>query len=132
MKKTWIVAVVVALLALPAGAAAKHHSGDVKNAAKYCKAQRALLGVDQFKAQYKSKGACVKQRVHELRAARKACRAEREADPAAFAQNYGTNANHKNAFGKCVSQHVSSPAPDKPKKQKNGANEEDGPQPEQP
>ena len=31
------------------------------------------------------------------------CRAERDADPAAFEMTYGTNANHRNAFGKCVS-----------------------------
>jgi|APDOM4702015248_1054824.scaffolds.fasta_scaffold65561_2 hypothetical protein len=31
------------------------------------------------------------------------CKAERTKDPAAFAAAYGTNANKKNAFGKCVS-----------------------------
>jgi hypothetical protein len=36
--------------------------------------------------------------------AAKACKAERAADPAAFAQKYGTNHNKRNAFGKCVSQ----------------------------
>jgi opacity protein-like surface antigen len=38
--------------------------------------------------------------------AAKACKAERRADPDAFAQRYGTNANKRNAFGKCVSQQV--------------------------
>jgi hypothetical protein len=38
----------------------------------------------------------------DVRAAR-ACREEKRADPAAFATRYGTNANHRNAFGKCVS-----------------------------
>ena len=33
----------------------------------------------------------------------KACKAEREANPAAFAEKYGTNKNGKNALGKCVS-----------------------------
>jgi len=36
--------------------------------------------------------------------AAKACKAERKADPAGFATKYGTNKNHRNAFGKCVSQ----------------------------
>jgi hypothetical protein len=38
--------------------------------------------------------------------AAKQCAAERDADPAAFEQKYGTNENHRNAFGKCVSQHA--------------------------
>ena len=32
------------------------------------------------------------------------CRAEQEADPALFAETYGSNGKKKNAFGKCVSQ----------------------------
>jgi hypothetical protein len=134
MKKTWIVAALVALMALPAAATAKHHSTDVKNASKYCKAQRALLGTDEFKAQYKNKGKCVKQRVRELRAARNECRTEREADPAAFEQNYGTNENHRNAFGKCVSQHAAQTGDDNGNQngEKHGANEGEGPQPQQP
>jgi hypothetical protein len=32
------------------------------------------------------------------------CRSEQSADPAAFKDKYGTNANKSNAFGKCVSQ----------------------------
>jgi hypothetical protein len=35
--------------------------------------------------------------------AAKACKTERKADPAAFADKYGTNRNKRNAFGKCVS-----------------------------
>jgi hypothetical protein len=35
--------------------------------------------------------------------AAKACKQERKADRQAFADKYGTNANHRNAFGKCVS-----------------------------
>jgi hypothetical protein len=34
----------------------------------------------------------------------RSCRAQRTANSAAFAQNYGKNANDRNAFGKCVSQ----------------------------
>jgi hypothetical protein len=35
--------------------------------------------------------------------AAKACKTERKADPKAFAEKYGSNANRRNAFGKCVS-----------------------------
>lgn len=38
--------------------------------------------------------------------ASKACKAERDADPAAFKAKYGTNKNKSNAFGKCVSTHA--------------------------
>jgi hypothetical protein len=38
--------------------------------------------------------------------AAKACRAERRQDDGAFEDKYGTNHNHRNAFGKCVSRHV--------------------------
>jgi hypothetical protein len=38
--------------------------------------------------------------------AAKDCRAEQAADPEAFAENYGTNENQRNAFGKCVSSKV--------------------------
>jgi hypothetical protein len=41
---------------------------------------------------------------NDLRNAAKECKAERQASEVAFAQKYGTNANDKNAFGKCVSQ----------------------------
>jgi hypothetical protein len=39
--------------------------------------------------------------------AAKACKAERAADPAGFREQYGSNGNGKNAFGKCVSANVS-------------------------
>jgi hypothetical protein len=42
----------------------------------------------------------------EFKNASKACRAERDADPVAFALTHGTNTNGKNAFGKCVSSEV--------------------------
>jgi ribosomal protein S25 len=38
--------------------------------------------------------------------AAKECKTERKADPSAFASKYGTNANKRNAFGKCVSRTV--------------------------
>src|SRR3712207_8914613 len=39
----------------------------------------------------------------EAKNAAQECRAERQADPSAFAEKYGTNRNKRNAFGKCVS-----------------------------
>jgi hypothetical protein len=48
----------------------------------------------------------VEQKLDDLVAAVKACREERSKDVAAFRDHYGTNANDRNAFGKCVSQHV--------------------------
>ena len=38
--------------------------------------------------------------------AAKVCKAERAADPAGFQEQYGSNPNGKNAFGKCVSAQV--------------------------
>lgn len=42
----------------------------------------------------------------EFKNAAKECRAERDADPEAFQETFGTNGNGKNAFGKCVSTKV--------------------------
>lgn len=42
----------------------------------------------------------------EIHNAAQECRAERTLDPEGFATTYGTNANHRNAFGKCVSTKV--------------------------
>jgi hypothetical protein len=42
--------------------------------------------------------------------AAKKCRTERALDRAAFAEKYGTNANNRNAFGKCVSHEAASNA----------------------
>lgn len=48
----------------------------------------------------------------EIHNAAQACRAERALDPAAFAATYGTNANDRNAFGKCVSTKVQEDEPE--------------------
>ena len=40
------------------------------------------------------------------KSAAKECATERSADEAAFAEKYGTNANNRNAFGKCVSKYA--------------------------
>jgi hypothetical protein len=94
-----------------------------KNAAKACKAERGTTPASKaaFAEKYGTNennknafGKCVSQTAMEgvaeaqletLNAA-KACKAERGTTPAsrtAFAEKYGTNANNKNAFGKCVS-----------------------------
>lgn len=97
-----------------------------KNAAKQCRAERDELGQQAFAEQYGTNankrnafGKCVssKAKEHETEAdeqdsedaqvwrnAAKECAAEREATgEEAFAEQYGTNANKSNAFGKCVS-----------------------------
>jgi hypothetical protein len=88
------------------------------NAAKDCKAERAKDKVI-FKEKYgagKNKanayGRCVSEKASETKSARiealvdaaKECRAERNANAAAFRMKYGTNRGKRNAFGKCVSE----------------------------
>ena len=110
-----MVTVALAAFALPAGtAAAKTSKADKREAKQEC---RALRGTDKatreaFKAEWGSFGKCVKAKAKEAKAERKAakrnasqdCREERSADVDAFREKYGTNANKRNAFGKCVSQ----------------------------
>ncbi len=103
----------LAALALPATASAKPTKQDKRNAAKECKLERGTTDASKaaFAEKYRNFGACVstraKQEAAERRAARRTaardCRAERATDAAAFAGKYGTNANERNAFGKCVS-----------------------------
>jgi hypothetical protein len=93
----------VAALATPALASAELSPSDSKNAAKYCQALRAQMGVDAFKAQFGTNenkgnafGKCVSQQKkgkHGLvQAVLKGCKAEYAADPAAFLAKYGTPA----------------------------------------
>jgi hypothetical protein len=102
------VAVPAALAAPPAG----------QDASQACKAQRNVIGMAAFRLQYAPAGkpkdaleACLAQQVQlvttEEKNAAKACKAERGTTAAtreAFAEKYGTNANKRNAFGKCVSE----------------------------
>jgi hypothetical protein len=84
MKKILLVVSIVALV-VPAAASAKG-SGSPKNAAKQCKALRAEMGADAFRAAFAGKrgksafGRCVsakrKERRDARKAARKACRAK--------------------------------------------------------
>jgi hypothetical protein len=90
-----------------------------QNAAKACKAERAL-GAQAFADKYGTNankrnafGKCVSGKVKKAQQAEqqsqaeknaaKKCKAERAQNPQAFADKYGTNANKRNAFGKCVS-----------------------------
>jgi hypothetical protein len=78
-----------------------------------CKAEKHEMGTNLFKRTYAAKStskameACIAKAVPaaetQLKNAAKACKAERAADPDAFAEKYGTNENDKNAYGKCVS-----------------------------
>ena len=99
-------------------AAAPGHQAD-KNAAKSCKAERAL-NPDAFKTRYGTNGnkanafgKCVSGKAKKAEEsveaeearenAAKKCKAERALNPDAFKTKYGTNVNKANAFGKCVS-----------------------------
>ena len=100
IRRLGIGCVLLAVLAMPAGAAAKASSGEVKNAAKHCKALRAQMGAEAFRAEFGAKkgkgnafGKCVSKHARaDHRVAQKAlreCKAEYLADPAAFLEKYG-------------------------------------------
>ena len=91
------------------------------NASQACKAEKSADPA-AFAAKYgtgkkgaNAHGKCVSQQAKAKTAetvaaqveadvnAAKTCKAERKADPKAFADKYGTNHNKRNAFGKCVS-----------------------------
>jgi hypothetical protein len=108
----------LAAAVVPAFALADSHSAKTSAEAQ-CRAERAAMGTAVFKQTYGTNhnrsnafGKCVSKHASanakiEAKAhdnASTQCQAERTADPAAFAQKYGTGKNGKNAFGKCVSQ----------------------------
>jgi hypothetical protein len=110
-----MVVVALAVFAGPAGtAAAKTSKADKREAQKECRALRGDTDAtrEAFKAEWGNFGKCVSAKAHEAKAERKQakanaakqCSEEKAADPDAFREKYGTNANKKNAFGKCVSQ----------------------------
>jgi membrane protein involved in colicin uptake len=97
-----------------------------KNAAQECKAERMEMGSEAFAEEYGTNkngknafGKCVSgkaaekkdamdaadaREIAETKNAAKECAAERrEMGSEAFAEEYGTNSNGRNAFGKCVS-----------------------------
>jgi len=119
MKRLLAAGAVLALLA-PATAAAKPTTTDKTNAARECKAERGSTAAtrEAFRVKYGTNkngknafGKCVSRRSKAEEAQREAaaknaakeCKAERAADPQAFAEKYGTNKNKRNAYGKCVS-----------------------------
>ncbi|MEA2450134.1 MAG: hypothetical protein QOG63_2066 [Thermoleophilaceae bacterium] len=121
MKKLIGITCAVALLVAPAGAIAKQGNGQAhRDAVKTCKELRQAAGKKGFAELYGKKGLgrCIKKETRENAAeqqqaqdnaqsnAAKDCKAERDADPAAFAEQYGTGKKGKNAYGKCVSQHA--------------------------
>jgi hypothetical protein len=78
-----------------------------------CKTEKHAMGTKVFKLTYSAKStskamaACVAKAQPAAATAKQnaaqACKAERDADSAAFGEKYGTNKNNKNALGKCVS-----------------------------
>jgi hypothetical protein len=129
MKKITVASCLALALVLPAGAIAKAHpdNADKRAAKAECKTLRGSTDAtrEAFRTQFRSFAACArKTAVEEAQQeqtahtnAAKECKTERQADPAAFADKYGTNANKRNAFGKCVSQ--------KAKAKENAADEQD-------
>jgi hypothetical protein len=119
MRRTLIVAA-SAILALAAPALA---AGSIRGTAGVdtpaelarvgCKTEKHAMGGKVFKLTYAAKStskataACLAKAEPVAKAekqnAAQACKAERVADSEAFAKNYGTNPNDKNAYGKCVS-----------------------------
>ncbi len=113
------------------------HGGSHGVAGNACAAERRESGREAFYAAYGEHPmqACVRDARETTDAAVKACREEREADPALFAETYGTNHNGRNAFGKCVSSKVGDqvepcPPPDDPQPARptsHGVAPQDGP-----
>ena len=117
MRRVLLPCIGLALLVAPAGATAQPTSTDKSNAAKECRSERGGTAAtrEAFRGKYGTSknafGKCVSKRSRAEESQRetsgqnaaKACKAERAAGAAAFAQKYGTNKNGKNAYGKCVS-----------------------------
>jgi len=130
MKRLLIIATlfglaVPAAFAVPPAGQGQGQSGQsaASSAADLCRQQRSTIGMSAFRALYAPTGspkdamdACLTRQVQvattAAKNAAKECKAE-QADPSfatasghggkSFAEWYGTNANKKNAFGKCVS-----------------------------
>jgi hypothetical protein len=113
MSKITVTTALLAVLVLPSGAIAKPTAPQKRAAVAQCKDERGKSRATRkaFKAKYHGFSRCVSQNAAEEEAeqttahknAAKECKAERDADPAAFQQTYGTNENASNAYGKCVS-----------------------------
>jgi hypothetical protein len=112
MRKLILVAALALVLPATAAAAPKEPTPD-DMARAACKTEKHTMGTQLFKTTYNAKStskamaACIAKAEpaaeDAAKNAAKACKAERDANPALFATTYGTNKNGKNAFGKCVS-----------------------------
>jgi hypothetical protein len=115
MKKLMLPALLGWLALLGAVASAS----ETPSPAQQCRTERSQMGVEVFRQAYGTNknrhnafGKCVSKRARATDAATadaeqnasQACDAEEQADPAAFAEKYGTGKNKRNAHGKCVSQ----------------------------
>jgi hypothetical protein len=116
MKKTPLLIVSLAALAVSAVAFASDPPSPNQLAVQSCKQQVAALGGRTFRSTYgpNAFGKCVSRATsaarEDLQNAAKQCVAERKDpdfatshDGKTFADYYGANGNHANAFGKCVS-----------------------------
>lgn len=115
MKKNTLVTGLALALMFPVGALAKPtpDTADKRAAKAECRTLRGSTDAtrEAFLTQYRNFGACVRakaaEEAREERTARtnaaKACKEERAENPTQFKADYGTNANGRNAFGKCVS-----------------------------
>jgi hypothetical protein len=118
MRRAILVAAAVAVAIVPAVASGSSTTAQ-SAAQKGCRAERTAMGKTVFAQTYGTNanrsnafGKCVSKHttanVKIEKAAKTSasasCTAERTADPAAFAQKYGSGKNDKNAYGKCVSQ----------------------------
>ncbi len=120
MTRVFVVSVLLAGFAVPAGVAAKTDHSDERAAKQQCKSERGKSKAtrEAFRARYESSDRCVRRKSAEEHAesdaasknAAKECKAERD-DPQfgdlhqgrTFEEFYGTNENLTNAYGKCVS-----------------------------
>ena len=120
MTRVFVVSLLLAGLAVPAGVAAKPDHSVERAAKQQCKSERGRSKAtrEAFRARYESSDRCVRRKTAEEHAesdaanknAAKECKAERD-DPQfaglhqgrTFEEFYGTNENLKNAYGKCVS-----------------------------
>jgi hypothetical protein len=123
------VCIAATALAAPAAATAKQHPKPTKaekqDAKQYCQQLRKSAGKKNFREMFgtgknhvNAMRNCKRSQSKELarddaKAAKQAktnaakqCKAERQADPQGFKDQYGTGKNGRNAFGKCVSQHA--------------------------
>jgi hypothetical protein len=115
MKTITAISCLALALVLPAGALAKVHpdQADKRAAKAECKTLRGSTDAtrEAFRTRFRSFAACVrKTAVEEAKEeqsahtnAAKECKAERQLDPEAFTEAYGTGPKGRNAFGKCVS-----------------------------